>query len=215
MSSSLLLPNLYQSPRWATNAGELQPDQVTDEQEQEALEDFYVEMFEELAKFGDIENIYVCENTCDHLIGNVYVKYYDDESASKGCVGLTGRFFAGRPLAPEFSPVTDFREGSCRQHDSKQCTRGGFCNFMHLAHVPPALHVECRKEFNQSGHRSPTPDRHDRRRRSRSRDRDRDRDRNRDRNRDRERGDRERGRSRRSRSKSRSRDRKRDRKRDR
>ena len=100
-----------------------------------------------------MEQIYLCENTCDHLIGNVYVKFYDDESAQRAAIGLAGRFYAGRPLAPEFSPVTDFREGSCRQHDTKECTRGGFCNFMHLAHVPRALQVECQKEFNVTGHK--------------------------------------------------------------
>ena len=27
---------------------------------------------------------------------------------------LNGRYFSGRPLMPEFSPVTDFREAVCR-----------------------------------------------------------------------------------------------------
>jgi len=38
----------------------------------------------------------------------------------------------GRPLFAELSPVTDFREACCRQFEVSQCTRGGFCNFMHL-----------------------------------------------------------------------------------
>ncbi len=32
----------------------------------------------------------------------------------------------------EFSPVTDFREATCRQYEENTCTRGGYCNFMHL-----------------------------------------------------------------------------------
>jgi splicing factor U2AF subunit len=170
VSQSILLPNLYQSPKWAAMAAEGGVNTVTDTEEKEHLEEFYLEMFEELAKFGDIEQIYLCENSCDHLIGNVYVrlfsishskfsifflfqvKFYDDIAASKAVQGLAGRFYAGRPIAPEFSPVTDFREGSCRQHDTKSCQRGGFCNFMHLAHVPKALQSECQKEFNVTGH---------------------------------------------------------------
>ena len=113
------------------------------------LEEFYVDLWEEMAKFGDIEQIYMCENTCDHLIGNVYVKFFDEEvsflcdflfffffffflflistsqAATAACGGLAGRFYAGRALQPEFSPVTDFREGSCRQHETKECTRAG------------------------------------------------------------------------------------------
>ena len=36
------------------------------------------------------------------------------------------------PLQVEFSPVTDFREATCRQYEENTCTRGGYCNFMHL-----------------------------------------------------------------------------------
>lgn len=39
---------------------------------------------------------------------------------------------SGRPLYCELSPVTDFREACCRQYEQDECTRGGFCNFMHL-----------------------------------------------------------------------------------
>ena len=28
--------------------------------------------------------------------------------------------------------MTDFREACCRQYEKNECTRGGFCNFMHL-----------------------------------------------------------------------------------
>lgn len=37
-----------------------------------------------------------------------------------------------RPLFAELSPVTDFREACCRQHETDACERGGFCNFMHV-----------------------------------------------------------------------------------
>lgn len=45
----------------------------------------------------------------------------------------------GRPLFAELSPVTDFREACCRQHESNECQRGGFCNFMHVRHPNPRL----------------------------------------------------------------------------
>ena len=40
------------------------------------LQAFYIEALLELANFGEIEDMVVCDNFCDHLIGNVYVKYY-------------------------------------------------------------------------------------------------------------------------------------------
>lgn len=48
----------------------------------------------------------------------------------------------GRPLYAELSPVTDFREACCRQHEVAECNRGGFCNFMHLRHPTRSLKRE-------------------------------------------------------------------------
>ena len=28
--------------------------------------------------------------------------------------------------------MSDFNEACCRQYEKNECTRGGFCNFMHL-----------------------------------------------------------------------------------
>ena len=35
----------------------------------------------------------------------------------------------------EFSPVNHLREACCRQHEIGQCSRGGFCGFMHLKKI--------------------------------------------------------------------------------
>ena len=68
-------------------------------------------MYQELSQsYGPIEELHVCDNLNDHMIGNVYVKFEDEEDAEKALKGLTHRYYAGRPLAPEYSPVTDFRE---------------------------------------------------------------------------------------------------------
>lgn len=40
-------------------------------------------MYEELEKFGRIEELNVCANLGDHMIGNVYVKYEEEEMAEK------------------------------------------------------------------------------------------------------------------------------------
>ena len=66
------------------------------------------------------------------MVGNVYVKFEDEEAAEKSIQKLFGRYYAGRPLACEYSPVTDFRESRCRQFDEGTCSRGGYCNFMHV-----------------------------------------------------------------------------------
>lgn len=43
--------------------------------------------------------------------------------------------YTGRPIIVDFSPVTDFREATCRQYEENNCNRGGYCNFMHLKRI--------------------------------------------------------------------------------
>lgn len=66
------------------------------------------------------------------MVGNVYVKFEDEEQTEAALSKLHGRFFAGRTLHCEYSPVTDFREARCRQYDEDTCARGPYCNFMHV-----------------------------------------------------------------------------------
>ena len=186
---------MYHNPAYqATPAG---PAMTDPRQLQEHFEDFYEDIFEELDKYGEVENLNVCDNQADHLVGNVYVKFREEESAAKALAALAGRFYNGRTIIVEFSPVTDFREATCRQYEERSCNRGGFCNFMHLKPISRDLR---RRLFGRYKSRSRSPPR--RRRESRSRSRDRDRDRRRD--------DRDRRRSR-----SRSRERRRSRSRER
>ena len=49
---------------------------------------------------------------------------------------MRGRYYCGRIIQAEYSPVTDFREGRCRQFDEHNCSRGPYCNFLHLRGVP-------------------------------------------------------------------------------
>ena len=96
-------------------------------------------MVEELSKFGEIEHLHVVENLGDHMFGNVYIKYADEEYAEKCLQAMAGRFYEGRPVTPEYSPVSDFSEARCRQFDEDHCLRGGYCNFMHLRRIPRFL----------------------------------------------------------------------------
>lgn len=69
------------------------------------------------------------------MIGNVYVKFRNEKSAMKALKSISGRFYNGRIIIAETSPVTDFREATCRQFQDNTCTRGGYCNFMHLKSI--------------------------------------------------------------------------------
>ncbi|XP_076838606.1 splicing factor U2AF 35 kDa subunit-like isoform X1 [Brachyhypopomus gauderio] len=159
------------------------PGAVSDVEMQEHYDEFFEEVFTEMEeKYGEVEEMNVCDNLGDHLVGNVYVKFCREEDAEKAVMDLNNRWFNSQPIHAELSPVTDFREACCRQYEMGECTRGGFCNFMHLKPISRELRRELygrRRKRHRSHSRS-------RDRRSRSRDRDR-RDRERRRSRDRER----------------------------
>jgi splicing factor U2AF subunit len=106
---------------------------------QEHFEDFYEDIFEELDKFGEVESLNVCDNLADHMIGNVYVLFKEEDQAAAALQALQGRFYSGRPIIADFSPVTDFREATCRQYEEDNCNRGGYCNFMHVKQISREL----------------------------------------------------------------------------
>jgi len=205
-SQTILLQNLYINPQnSAKTADGSHLANVTDEEMQEHYDNFFEDVFVECEdKYGQVEEMNVCDNLGDHLVGNVYVKFKREEDAEKAVNDLNNRWFGGRPIYAELTPVTDFREACCRQYETGECTRSGFCNFMHLKPISRKLRHELygRSMRGMDRERGPQVDLKDelemerRRRRSRSRDRGsgrRDRDRSRDRD---------------SRRRSRSRDRK-------
>jgi len=137
-SQTILVPHMYLPPPPGADG---QPADDT-----EHFEEFYEEIAEEFMKFGNVDIINVVENLGDHMFGNVYVKFKYEEEAEKALQALSGRYYAGRVLLPEYSPVTDFREARCRQFEESTCTRGGYCNFMHLKRIPRHLRKVLRKK---------------------------------------------------------------------
>jgi splicing factor U2AF subunit len=230
-SETLLFKHMYQNPFWECTGI---PDQ---EKLQAEFDAFYCDVFSEVVKVGEVKHMVVVENTGEHLTGHVYIMFGDEDVAAEVLQKMQGRFFKGRPLAVEFSPVRDFMDSRCKRFDDQECNRAGSCNFMHIMEPSPALLDYLRKEYGFTGSlrdnrggadRRGDRDRDDRRGGDRRMDRDRDYDRRgdrrggrdrdydrrgdrrEDRDYDRRSGERERdpvGRPRRDRSRSRSRDR--------
>ncbi|MQL69990.1 hypothetical protein Taro_002304 [Colocasia esculenta] len=123
ISPTLLLSNMYQRPDMITPGVDAQGQPIDPRKIQEHFEDFYEDIFEELSKFGEIESLNVCDNLADHMVGNVYVQFKEEEQAEAALRALQGRFYSGRPIIADFSPVTDFREATCRQFEENSCNR--------------------------------------------------------------------------------------------
>ncbi len=145
----------------------------------------------ELSKYGELLDLNVCDNLGDHLIGNVYAKFATENEANKAIKTLYGKYYSGKPIIGEFSPVTDFRESRCRQYDDGSCGSkylykliklyfnilkgGGFCNFMHLKYISKDFKrslfeqmYEEHPEYRDDKRRDKTPERSRKRRRRNS-----------------------------------------------
>ncbi|GAB0178287.1 splicing factor U2AF 35 kDa subunit [Grus japonensis] len=166
--TTIALLNIYRNPQNSSQSADGLRCAVSDVEMQEHYDEFFEEVFTEMEeKYGEVEEMNVCDNLGDHLVGNVYVKFRREEDAEKAVIDLNNRWFNGQPIHAELSPVTDFREACCRQYEMGECTRGGFCNFMHLKPISRELRRELygrRRKKHRSRSRS-------RERRSRSRDR--------------------------------------------
>ncbi|KAL9227945.1 hypothetical protein vseg_003576 [Gypsophila vaccaria] len=159
VSPTIVLSNMYQRPDMITPGVDPQGAPLDPRKVQQHFEDFYEDLFEELNKYGEIECLNICDNLADHMVGNVYVQFREEEHAAEAVRNLTGRFYAGRPIIVDFSPVTDFREATCRQYEENVCNRGGYCNFMHLKKVSRELRKQLfgRYRHRRSRSRSNSP----------------------------------------------------------
>ncbi|KAL2630551.1 hypothetical protein R1flu_015237 [Riccia fluitans] len=67
-----------------------------------SLQNFYEDIFEELGKYGELESLNVCDNLADHMVGNVYFQFREEEQAAAVLQALQWRFYAGRPIVDFF-----------------------------------------------------------------------------------------------------------------
>lgn len=138
-SPTILIKHVYRHPSRNNNASTTDPADPST-----VLEDFlifYEDWYMELSKYGRIEHrgLNVVDNVGDHMIGHTYCKFSDEEEAADAVENLNGRYYDGILLDCEYSPVTDFREARCRDFDEGNCSRAGFCNFLHCKPVPDCL----------------------------------------------------------------------------
>ncbi|BEI84265.1 hypothetical protein CcaverHIS002_0408690 [Cutaneotrichosporon cavernicola] len=129
-SQTVLLPNVYNNPSHTTEGAMMTPEEL-----QADFDRFYEDFFIQLCKYGNVQEMHVCDNVGDHLEGNVYVRYEWEAEAAKAVDQLNNRWYGMRPLHAELSPVSDFREACCRQNELGECKREGILQL--YAPVPP------------------------------------------------------------------------------
>jgi len=152
VSQTMIVKNMYVNAATHISKVDDMSLEDDDEESQKHLEEFYEDIYGEFSKFGKIDELNVSGNLGDHLLGNVYVKYATPDECAAAFQAFRGRYYAGRPLFIEYSPVTNFHEARCRQYDQGECSRGSYCNFMHLKKISRELWKKFypQRRFNHS-----------------------------------------------------------------
>ncbi|KAL0208851.1 hypothetical protein P9112_011438 [Eukaryota sp. TZLM1-RC] len=140
-SQTILFSHLYMNPK-AKRTDTPKVDPNLRAQDQRHFDEFYEDIFLEFTKYGKVEAVSVVDNICDHMVGNTFVKFSDEDEAAAALEAVQGRWYNQRPIVAEFSPVSDFREARCRQNEKDGCNRGGYCNFIHMKSASPQIQDE-------------------------------------------------------------------------
>ena len=117
-------------------------DEVSSEELKRALkhlEQFYEEVFLELSSYGELRDLFVVDNLCDHLIGNVYAKFNDEAAALKAYESLQGKYYHSNLVVEEFSPIINIKDGKCYKYEEGLCEKGPYCNFLHFKEINKRL----------------------------------------------------------------------------
>merc|ERR1711953_1510431 len=97
-SQTILCTNLYINPALQSlNSESGEQVYMSEVEMQQHYDDFFNEIYSEIEeKYGEIEEMNVCDNLGDHLVGNVYIKMKDEDDAIKVCNEINNRWFDGR-----------------------------------------------------------------------------------------------------------------------
>ncbi|XP_075710530.1 U2 small nuclear ribonucleoprotein auxiliary factor 35 kDa subunit-related protein 2 [Rhinoderma darwinii] len=132
-----------------------------DEIYQQFLE-FYADVVPEFKNVGKVIQFKVSCNFEPHLRGNVYIQYQTEEECLQALSQFNGRWYAGRQLQCEFSPVTKWKLAICGLFERQKCPRGKHCNFLHVFRNPDNEFWEANRDINVSPDRSNASERRDR-----------------------------------------------------
>jgi len=162
-SQTLLVPHLYLPsvplPAIPTSESAANAAFFSQLPDNEEFINFYEDALDELEQYGRVEDLLILQNLGEHMFGNAYIKYSTEEEAERALTHIKGRFYAGRLLSPEYSPVGDFTEAVCGMFKSGYCERGDFCNFMHARPLNKDLKRRLKlasRRRSRHRHRSPS-----------------------------------------------------------
>ncbi|XP_039513557.1 U2 small nuclear ribonucleoprotein auxiliary factor 35 kDa subunit-related protein 2 [Pimephales promelas] len=121
-----------------------------EEETQQQFLDFYEDALPEFKNAGKVVQFKVSCNFEPHLRGNVYVQYDTEEQCKEAFMMFNGRWYAGKQLQCEFSPVTRWKTAICGLFDRRKCPKGKNCNFLHVFRNPGNEFWEADRDLHMS-----------------------------------------------------------------
>ena len=92
-----------------------------------------------MSNFGELKDLFVVDNLSDHLIGNVYAKFFDEKAASNAFENLKGKYYHTDLVVEEYCPIINPMEGKCYKYEDGLCNKGPYCNFLHFKEISRSL----------------------------------------------------------------------------
>ncbi|XP_029603479.1 U2 small nuclear ribonucleoprotein auxiliary factor 35 kDa subunit-related protein 2 isoform X2 [Salmo trutta] len=122
----------------------------SEEEVQQQFVDFYEDVLPEFRTAGKVVQFKVSCNFEPHLRGNVYVQFDTEEQCREAFMMFNGRWYAGKQLQCEFSPVTRWKTAICGLFDRQKCPKGKHCNFLHVYRNPGNEFWEADRDLHMS-----------------------------------------------------------------
>ncbi|XP_020332387.1 U2 small nuclear ribonucleoprotein auxiliary factor 35 kDa subunit-related protein 2 isoform X4 [Oncorhynchus kisutch] len=122
----------------------------SEEEVQQQFVDFYEDVLPEFRNAGKVLQFKVSCNFEPHLRGNVYVQFDTEEQCREAFMMFNGRWYAGKQLQCEFSPVTRWKTAICGLFDRQKCPKGKHCNFLHVYRNPGNEFWEADRDLHMS-----------------------------------------------------------------
>ncbi|XP_048835415.1 U2 small nuclear ribonucleoprotein auxiliary factor 35 kDa subunit-related protein 2 isoform X2 [Brienomyrus brachyistius] len=127
--------------------------EYSEEEVRQQFLEFYEDVLPEFKSAGKVVQFKVSCNFEPHLRGNVYVQYDTEEQCKEAFLMFNGRWYAGKQLQCEFSPVTRWKTAICGLFDRRKCPKGKHCNFLHVHRNPGNEYWEADRDLHLSPER--------------------------------------------------------------
>lgn len=139
ISRTIVLHHIFPDPDAFISM--LPPDvlKMDPETKKRLVDAFFIDVACMLMQFGQLDDMILCQNKVDHLVGNVIALFHDSNAALAAKTFLDGQYYAGRKIQVSFVPIPRISLTICHNVDGGQCQLGNMCNFVHPLEPSPFI----------------------------------------------------------------------------